>query len=475
MSININELIFKTSQSIEILKISNDKFVVWNRYLPKLLFLNNDSIKMLELLKDNNTPYKEFVGFKRILNKFIKNNLMYSDKDDYKEKYIKSGDEYVDEIIEGFNRNMSERRSYNEFLIISNSCNLRCSYCVCEFIRNNYKENSKKSKGEKIERLINCIDKNFNAKKGNGDLKKIINFNGGEILLQKDIVKQVVDYIKVKYPNEDVSFNINTNCTLIDDNTAKFLSENFDRIAFSIDAHKEAHNQTRVYGNGKGSFNDVINGLNLLRKYQKTKDTSFQGTVIPAHDLSISKIESMKDFGFISARLGADVLNITPSEAKDMAEKCFNLAIESKEVGIWVKDSFFLFYNEILKNVGSKGEFSFYCTGLNAGYNFLHYNIDNETIKLICSFSTDTEVKLDEINNDIHHPLLYEKARDFLSKRYQIIKDNCMDCSVVSFCKGGCVMTGINPYNSINESGCAFQKETWKYFVKYLSDNKLQK
>lgn len=473
MSENINDKIFKTSHFIEKIKISEDRFAVWNRYSPKVLFLNKDSIELLIFLKDNNTPYKEFVGFKKILKKFIKNDLLYSHNDDFKEKFIKGGDDNLNRIFDDFKENMSERLQYNEFLVISNKCNLKCSYCVCDYIKKDYHENAKKSKKEKVERLVKCIEKNIDANVGNRKLRSSINFNGGEILLQKDIVKYVVDHVKTNYPDKEISFNINTNGTLIDDETAKFLTDNFGAIALSFDAHEEAHNQTRVYENGEGSFDDVMNGLNLIRKYRKDKDTTYQGTVIPAHDLNITKIEKMKEFGFESARLGADVLHISPSEAKEMAKKCFNLAIESKKAGIWAKDSFFKSYNNILNNDEKKGKFSFYCNGFNVGFNYLFYNVDNETLKLTCSFGAGLEVKLDDINDDIHHPLLYEKTRDFLIKRYKVIKENCMDCSVVSLCKGGCVMTGIDSYNSINESACTFQKETWKHFVGYLSEKKL--
>jgi radical SAM protein with 4Fe4S-binding SPASM domain len=468
---NSNDLIFKTSEYITTLQVSENKYAVWNRYFPQILFLNKDSITLLDYLKKNTEPYSKFKGFKRIIKKFYKNKLLYTDKDDCKEKYIKSADENVNIICKNFDIFQKEKLQYNEFLLVTNKCNLKCPYCICEYIKEDYTKDSLNSNKEKVDRILKCIDQNLNSKLGKRKLQRTINFNGGEFLLHKETIKQVVTKIKKKYPNLEIEFNINTNGTLIDQETAQFLSENFEEIAFSIDAHEEAHNQSRIYKNNKGSFSDVIEAFQKVQNCRKKKDTSFQGTLIPEHDLSIDKLESMKEYGFDSARLGVDVLNITPAQAKEMAEKCFNLSVQSKDAGIWAKDNFLKSYKSILEDNQNKGQFNFFCNALNIGYNYLFYNVDNETVKLLCSFCAGLEVKLEDIDNNIHHPELYAKAKKFIQNRYNAIKKNCMDCPIISFCKGGCVMTGIDPFNQFNQSACTFQLETWNLFLKYLAKN----
>ena len=148
--------------------------------------------------------------------------------------------------------------------------------------------------------------------------------------------KEIVNYVKEKYPMEKFEFSVNTNATLINEEIARFLVHNFRGIGISIDGYRETNNKTRIYNNGKGSFDDALRGWRLLNKYRSKPEKTYQGTLIPRHDFDINNLIEMKEYGFTSARLGVDVLNITQKEAKQMAELSFNMSIKSKDIGLHV-------------------------------------------------------------------------------------------------------------------------------------------
>ncbi|MHB2149870.1 radical SAM protein [Calditrichota bacterium LG25] len=463
--------IYRTSKAVVIKNIGNNKYAVWNRYFPEVVFLNNDGIKFLKYMEKNKKPYKDLKGFKRIIKNMVSNKLLYSISvgDSFKNDFWSGGELNLKKINDNMKKQYEEKLPFSEFTIINQKCNLACPYCIVNYIKNKNIRYSKKKKNEKITKLLSCIDQFFiipqNKKKIKG---RRINFNGGEILLDWPIVKSVVNYVNKKYKDEDIEFNINTNGTLISEEIASFLAiNNFKHISISIDGYKEYHNKTRKYHNGNGSFDDVIKAKKILDKNLLHPIDSYQGTLINKYEFEIDKLFEMKEYGFERARLGINLLGIKEEDAKKMAKLHFKMAIKTIENKWRAMDSYFDIYESILSS--TKKEFNFQCMGLsNLSGKVIYYNIDSDLINTLCSFATGVQVKLDEIDYNIYHPLIFEKGFIFLTRRFEKIKEVCKDCEIVGICRGGCVMTGIDSYNKKNEAACVFQKETWKYFLTYI-------
>jgi len=466
--------IYRTSSSIVIQDLENNRFAVWNRYIPSIVFLNEDGVKLLKYMFSNPEPYENFKGLKRIIRKMISNNLLYSKQEDsYKEEFLKAGEINLKRIHESMIKQYQKKLPFLEFVIINQACNLKCPYCVVNYVRNKNHKPVKKTRKAKVKRLLNCIDQFFRTPQNE---KKIvgrrINFNGGEILLEWPIIQTVVNYIKNEYPDETIEFNINTNATLITEEIAKFfVLHSFNTIGISIDGYRETHNTTRKYHNGAGSFDDVIRAKNTLDRYLSHPSEFYQGTLVNEHKLELDKLLEMKKYGFKRARLGVNLLEITPKQAKHMADLHFKMAITSIENDFKAMDTYFDTYDSVLNTQGTG--FTFHCMGLSdlAG-KCLYYNVDTEMVNTLCSFTTDVQISLNEINDDIYHSLIFEKAINFLRKRFETFKEVCEDCEIAGICRGGCVLTGIDSYNMKNEAACLFQKETWKNFLRYMYSRK---
>ncbi|WP_295091306.1 radical SAM protein [Ruminococcus sp.] len=132
---------------------------------------------------------------------------------------------------------------------ITHRCNLRCSHCY----QNDYgSELNYDDLKCLLFQYINFCDKNY--------FRGHINFTGGEPLLSEylyDIMEMCDEY--------NITFGLLTNGTLIDERTAKRLSQ-FRGISFvqvSIDGTEHTHDSVR----GKGNFKKAIEGLKLVGSY----------------------------------------------------------------------------------------------------------------------------------------------------------------------------------------------------------------
>jgi len=456
--------IYRSSSAIATECIEENHYAVWNRFFPKIIFLNEDGHKLLEYLSTNRKPYKTFVGKKDILQKMVVGNLIFSEATDpYKYDFINSGEKLLDRIANSMNKHCENKLPYSTVVIFNHRCNLKCPYCIVKYVHNKNHKRINKPTADKIGRLIRCLSNVIN----NNWLGRIV-FNGGEILIEWEMIRSVVEYIKREFPGARVEYDINTNATLVTEDIAKYFAENkFKTIGISIDGYRETHNMTRQFTDGSESFNDVIRAINIINKYAPNPIESFQGTLINKHNVQVNKLVAMNKYGFKRARMGINLLGISKEDAKEMAEKYFKVMISALDNGWHIDDDYAISYKSILNR--SENIFTFYCKGFtNYPADILYYNIDTEMVNIACNYATDVQVSLDEVSDNIYHPIIYEKGLRYLRKRFAMIKGTCMNCEIVGICRGGCILKGIDAFNKLNEGGCQFQKEMWKQMLKYI-------
>jgi len=71
----------------------------------------------------------------------------------------------------------------------------------------------------------------------------------------------------MKQPGQQITYTIQTNGTLLDDEWAAFLAKHGFLVGLSIDGPREVHDAYRVDKGGKGSFDRVMKGLAALRRH----------------------------------------------------------------------------------------------------------------------------------------------------------------------------------------------------------------
>lgn len=151
-------------------------------------------------------------------------------------------------------------------LIVTESCNLRCKYCLYsgEYensrTHNFYRMNLDVAK-EAVQKYLNSVKK---IKKVKPIFSPVIGFYGGEPLINFKLIKQIVQFTKEIYTGE-VYFNITSNATLLNEEKIDFLVENNFFISVSLNGYQEENDRMRVYIDGKGTYSDIMSKLKLIR------------------------------------------------------------------------------------------------------------------------------------------------------------------------------------------------------------------
>lgn len=148
-------------------------------------------------------------------------------------------------------------------------CNMQCTYCY----EGKEKKNTYMSQ-QTLDNVIDFIDEHMSHNPGE-DL--LIDFHGGEPLLQFDKIEYAIEKFNKMF-GKRVRYGITTNGTILTDNILKCLVDNFHySLSVSIDGTRETHDQKRRMKDGKGSYDIVIK--NARRILEKRKDVRVRMTV----------------------------------------------------------------------------------------------------------------------------------------------------------------------------------------------------
>ena len=216
----------------------------------------------------------------------IKENLIRSgifekedfEKDYYYLKYLINNGYFSDKKItniSSFDReDIFKGISSHLILIMTEECNLRCTYCIySDHYIDKKTYSSKFMTTETALKAVDLFKKLHDEKKKRGykDQPKI-NFYGGEPLLNFDTIKKVIAYVN-KLNFENVEYMITTNGTVMNNEILDFLAKNNFIVSFSLDGDEFNHNRNRISINGKKTHEIVVRNIikyhDMLKVYKR--------------------------------------------------------------------------------------------------------------------------------------------------------------------------------------------------------------
>lgn len=332
-------------------------------------------------------------------------------------------------------------------LRVSNECNLRCSYCYDSQNHNNslkqLRENATASFRENMEQLIadiNLLTKNI--------AHPTIIFHGGEPLL---VHPKVLDEFCKEL--ERFRFHIQTNGTLIDDETIQLFKKYCFRVGVSLDGANEFQNKERIFLNGKPSFNTVLRKIHLLQN----ENIKF-GVIMSINRNHINTAKELYDF------LAKEKLqcNIRPVFAKD--SKTVNVLSAEEFVQFWCElfdiwlsdeekrvDSWQIqeFVQEICKlKIPDYRVKSCECSP-NCFENFVSLDVRGNLYACNRLYGIPQfyygNIRTTEIGN------INRKIKDITDTRKKAIEKKCGQCNFYTNCYGGCPAEAYDMYGSLEE------------------------
>ena len=144
-------------------------------------------------------------------------------------------------------------------------CNLDCTYCYYLEKETLFAKNEKFRMADEV--LETYIRKYIQAQPPSMS-EVAFAWQGGEpTLLGLDYFKRVVELQAKHNDGRKITNALQTNGTLLDDDWCLFFKEHNFLIGISIDGPKELHDHYRVDKRNRSSFEEVIRGLELLKKH----------------------------------------------------------------------------------------------------------------------------------------------------------------------------------------------------------------
>lgn len=208
----------------------------------------------------------------------------------------------------------------------SSICNLRCKYC---FYADEAENRMRPSAGVMTEATADLLlDEAYSTIDRNGYISFM--FQGGEpTAAGLPFFRHFAAKAREKKPPRvQISFAIQTNGTLLNDEWAEFLREEGFLVGLSIDGFKDAHDLYRLDAAGKGTWNRVLRASQLLTKHHVEYNALcvVTGRVARSPELTY---RTLKKLGFRYMQFIACLDPIGPESGQDPSDtECRNALIE---------------------------------------------------------------------------------------------------------------------------------------------------
>lgn len=199
--------------------------------------------------------------------------LKYQNLGAFKENIVKEIEHPATEYLEHYASNRVGQLT----LQVTQQCNLRCSYCAYSGVyEGNRVHSNKRMDFSTAKKAIDYFVKNSKEKN-----EIHLSFYGGEPLLEFDLIKQCIAYIKLIVQGKKITFGMTTNGTLLTDEVVTFLKENNINITISLDGSKDEHDINRKFKSGEGSFDVIMTNVKrIIEQYPEYGKSIHFNTVI---------------------------------------------------------------------------------------------------------------------------------------------------------------------------------------------------
>lgn len=331
-------------------------------------------------------------------------------------------------------------------LNLANMCNLSCEYCYAD--GGNYGQVETIMSSEIAQKGIDWFAA-YNSS------PHIILF-GGEPLINKKVIQDIINH-----NGKNLTYSINTNATLLDEDILNVLIENNVKVSISIDGTCKTHNSQRVYKDGTHTYEHIVEKLHKLpesimkklwaRVTITNKSFSIYDEIISLINLGFKKI----DMSFVSGNKHFSERLENLSQWLEDIDKLAALSIQK-----WINNEVVIYpFVKVFQSVIYDRDAQQTCT---AGREMLSLQ-PNENIVPCFKFNN---YPLGTLNNGISQ----EKVCDFEQYKKTIRTLICDGCWAYKFCGGLCPKDLITVIN-IQKSRCYLIQQLVRRSLLHFADS----
>lgn len=341
---------------------------------------------------------------------------------------------------------------------ITDDCNLSCRYCYMQS-----KPKPHNNIHQRHEIINNFLEQYFRNSQKTNTLS--VSFWGGEPLLEFDsivsIVAKISEYKGVNFDNID--FLIITNGTLINDEIAQFCHDNNVRLIVTVDGDQKCHDAQRMYKNGHGSFDTIIQNLMRMKKWNAPFGVRI--TTTKKSPLPSQFVRDLKKYGIHGAYWGVitpiteyDYNELSPIDSEKIADDLFSSFLDD----FYNNDSFE--YRNITNTIR---EFFYTEPRKSCGISNSKVLLKYDGSLFPCHRMVDVESqRFVNISNGASENI-YKKS---IEVKY--INNKCQKCQFSgNYCGGPCTNMILNHgINYIQDDFCRFQSHLRKKTFSFIID-----
>jgi uncharacterized protein len=411
----------------------------------------------------------------------VSNTLLELDVMSYRVLELYSEDIAIDEIIriiksEGFEESseevretildiikMKEERSlFNEEIIpngslfgddaiikamclhIAHDCNLRCKYC---FASSGHFGGKRRMLD--IETGKAAVDFLILQSKNRKHLE--IDFFGGEPLMNFEVIKVLVEYVKeqAKLHDKIIKLTLTTNGVLLADDIRDYLNKENISLVLSLDGRKEINDNMRYTLDGSSSYDVIVPNLQATVASRDNENYYVRGTYTSKNIDFAADVKHMSDLGF-------RYISVEPVVApEDMQYALTNKHLQQ------IQQEYEKLVEVYIQSLGTEQEFYFF-----------HFNVDLENgpcvAKRLSGCGAGHHYVAVTPEGDIYPCHQFVGKEDFLLgnvkggiNRLEIInqfketniytKPLCRECWARFMCAGGCHANAYGFNQDINQ------------------------
>lgn len=344
---------------------------------------------------------------------------------------------------------------------VNNRCNINCVY----------KQSQKIPKEEEQgEMELDVLDM-FTRQYIDAQIHSAVHFYwfGGEPLLRGiDFYRQALLFQKKYGANRTITNTIETNGTLIDENWCTFLKGNNFKVLMQLDGPRHCHNRYCVNLDGKDCFDEVMHGIDLLRKYGipfQTKATIHDYNVqFPLEMYRFYKENGLRQLQFIphySTQNG----HVTSWSVQPLSYGYFLCSIFDEWVRHDVGTMNISIFDNTLK-IFCRKESSNCMYSPTCGHAAM---ADAKGNLYACQYFYQEDYKIGNIHDNTITGLMYSrKQMRFGQQKRNGLNSQCKKCSYLKFCNGGCLKDRVGSSSSGEKNHNIFC-QAYQLFYKHVS------
>ena len=462
---------YLTNRLIDI-PLDEDNILLINSISSALDIVDEDTYKKIEILKEG----KDIADLK-LVSQLKDRGYLFENKEDEK-KLIDRFSNFHSQFSD-FNKN------YTFTICPTMGCNLRCVYC---FEGDDNLSNSKIMTEGQLFTIFDFITKTLSDQyelvskmKINGKevkpeemIKANISIFGGEPLLLKNrkIIEQILEFGKQK----GIGVSIITNGTTID----KYIDllKKYENVAIQItlDGSKSVHDTRRVGANNTGTFDRIIESVELLNKEKiqvQLRTNVNEDNIDSLAELREFIIKKGWDKSEYVYPYVAPVLEYCDGKNNSMKESVLYREVLKIEPNLGKEDSViktisspsYNFIDDFFNRKEMKPWKLGYCEATSGGNFVFSPNGDITTCLMLAGHCEEIIGTFDEKGVNISKNL-----DDKWSERTITRIEKCNDCKFGFFCGGGCPVASLDLEGDIDNPVCSDIKDSLYEYVTHNKD-----